>query len=447
MSGSTSTKNLVKASMEAIAYQGQSGLFRELTAAFQQCIDRDIKDQKEFMALNMGEIVARHTGMAIQFKLDPQVGLINACAMPIILDTNSPFMQALKSLGYGAYVDSWTTTHEKILPLVRSLRGSIDRGRSRVTGVFTKLPTDILMGSGLWLTLRLSAEEIAAICIHEIGHVFTFFEALLQSTTTNITLASAKRDINKMPSKEERLQLVFEMADFMQAKLDNAEKLADPNTSPEVFYSIFLAARGSAPRSSAGAFQYDLRSSEVVADQFAARHGAGRAIATGLHKMNTAFDPLLTRPIWLHYLGEVIKVTLAVIGVVAATVSNPGMGLIVLSIFALAAMGYMANPFVEFKIYDDPKERLDRIRKDLIQSLKTVRFDAKQRAVLVRDIEEIGELVESIHGARSLMNMLWIYVGPNRRAQFKQMRFEQELEKIVNNEIFVKAAKIQSLYS
>lgn len=447
MSGSTSTKNLVKASMEAIAYQGQSGLFRELTAAFQQCIDRDIKDQKDFMALNMGEIVARHTGLAIQFKLDPQVGLINACAMPVLLDPNSPFLQALKTLGYGTYVDSWTTTHEKILPICRSLRGSIDRGRSRVTGVFSKIPTDILMGSGLWLTLRLSAEEIAAICIHEIGHVFTYFESLLQSVTTNITLASAKRDINKMTSKEERLQLVFEMAEFMQAKLDSAEKLADPNTRPEVFYTIFLAARGSAPRTSAGAWQYDLRSSEVVADQFAARHGAGRAIATGLHKMNAAFDPTLTAPIWLHYVTEVVKLSVTIIGVAAATVANPGAGVFVLGIFALAAMGYMANPFVEFKIYDDPKERLDRIRKDLIQSLKTVRFDAKQRAVLVRDIEEIGELVDSIHGARTFANLLWNYVGPQRRTQFKQMRFEQELEKIVNNEIFVKAAKLQSLYS
>lgn len=447
MSGSTSTKNLVKASMEAIAYQGQSGLFRELTAAFQQCIDRNIKDQKEFMALNMGEIVARHTGMAIQFKLDPQVGLINACAMPVILDANSPFLQAYKELGYGAYTDSWTTTHEKILPLCRSLRGSIDRGRSRVTGVFTKLPTDILMGSGLWLTLRLNAEEIAAICIHEIGHVFTYFESLLQATTTNITLACAKRDINKMPSKEERLQLVFEMAEFMQVKLDNAEKLADPTTRPEVFCSIFLAAAGSRVRSSAGANQYDLRSSEVVADQFAARHGAGRATATGLHKMNAAFDPTLTAPIWLHYITEVIKLSVMAIGLAAGAAAAPVAAVAMLGLVGLAVMGYLANPFVEFKIYDDPKERLDRIRKDLIQSLKTVRFDAKQRAVLVRDIDEIAELVNTIHGARTLMNMLWIYVGPNRRAQFKQMRFEQELEKLVNNDIFVKAAKLQTLYS
>lgn len=447
MSSNTSVSQIVRSSMEAIAYQGStSGLFRDLTAAFQTCIDNSIKDQKSFMALNMGEIVRMHTGMAIQFKLDPEVGLVNACAMPILLDPNSPLLQLYKDLGYAFALDAYTTTHEKILPLTNSLRGSIDLKRGRVTGVLTKIPTDIMIGSGLWLTARLTAEECAAACIHEIGHVFTYFESLLWATTTNITLTSAKRDINRMPDGDMRIKLVFEVAQALQVKIDKAERLADPKLSDSEFQAIFLAAMGSErARTGAGSGNYDLRSSEVVADQFAARHGAGRQIISGLYKMHKQVNDPVTRPVWLHYFGEVRKL-LATTGVVAFLfAANPIAGVIAIAMVGLSALAYVSGANPELKIYDDPQERFARIRKDLVQSLKTIRFDPKERAVLLRDIEEIDEIIKTIHNKRTLMNMLWIYVSGERRRQFNQMKFEQELESLVNNDVFVNAAKLQTL--
>lgn len=447
MSSNKNYKTIAKEALEAIAYQGSASLlFRDLTAAFQACIDQRIVDQKPFIALGLGDIVFRHTGLAIQFKLDMRPGLVNACAMPIILDGNSPFTQLMRQLGYGFAIDNWTTTHEKILPLSRDLRGMIDLKKGRVSGVFSKIPTEIQMGSGLWLVAGLTAAEVAAICIHEIGHVFTYFEALLWTTTTNITLQCAKMDINKMPNAEHRLKLVFEVAEFMQVKLDDAEKLADPQLADVKFYTIFLAAKADGNvRSSAGNLGYDMRSSEVVADQFAARHGSGRALATAMYKMSVLYDDAAVKPVWFHYITETKKILTAAGMVVGAGMIAAPAGVVIGLLWVFGALLYISGANPELKIYDDPKERLLRIKHDLVQSLKTQRYNPKERDVLLRDIQEIEDIIKTMNGSRTMMNMLWIYAGSERRKQYNQMKIEQELEKLVDNDIFVRAAQLQSL--
>ncbi len=443
MSSSQNYRTIAREAMEAIGYQGTASLlFRDLTAAFQSCIDQRIVEQKPFIALGLGDIVFRHTGMAIQFKLEMQPGLVNASAMPIFLDANSPFTQLFRQLGYGFAIENWTTTHEKILPICRDLRGMIDLKKGRVSGVFSKITTDINMGSGLWLVANLTAQEIAAICIHEIGHVFTYFESLLWTTTTNITLMTAKADINKMPSKEERVKLVFEVAEYMQVKLDDAEKLADPGLADVKFHTIFLAAKADPNvRSASGSLNYDLRSSEVVADQFATRHGAGRYVVSGLHKLEMMMSSPEVRPVWNHYIGEVTKLLVMVVPGIFAGPFAP----IWIALVGLVALSYVSTANPELKIYDDPQERFVRIKHDLIQSLKTQRYNPKERDVLLRDIQEIDEIVKTMHNKRTMMNMLWIIVTSERRKQYNQMKIEQELEKLVDNDIFVRAAQLQSL--
>jgi hypothetical protein len=436
MASSTSTRGIIQDSLEAIAYQPKSGLFRDLTLAFQRCVDEQIADQKTFLSLGLGDIVFRHTGLIVQFKLDPSQGAVNAQVMPVFLDPDSPLMQAYKRLGLGDLVDSITVTHDRILPLCRELTGSIDLGRSKVSGVFSKLPTDALLGSGLWLSAGLTAEEIAAVTIHEIGHVFTYFEALTTSVTTNVTLACAKRDINLMTDQVHRLELVYEVANYLKVKLDKPDSLADPALSDVTFQSVFLAAQGgdSVP-SSAGSGTYDLRNSEVVADQFATRHGASRALAGGLFKIMRGSEA--DRSMAVHIISETIRLGVR-IGIASI---NPAFT----AIMGLSALAYLTFADPELKQYDDPRERLERIRSDLVQVLKTRRFDAKVRTTLLADIEVVESFAQQLHNHRTFFNWLWIWVGSNRRRQFRQMRFEQELEKMVNNDIFVKAAKLQSM--
>ena len=436
-------KEVVRSSLEAIAYQGgPSPLFRDLTLAFQKVISEGLDTPRKFNELKLGDLIRKHTGLNVELKLDRDTSLVNAYAIPILLDPNNPFVQWVHDCGHATAAEDWTTTERKILPMCADMRGTLDLTRSKVTGVFTKIPTEIHMGAGLWRHAGMTAAEVAAICLHEIGHVFTFFEMILHTATTNLTLMCAKRDINKMPSQEERVKLVYKVSESLQAKIENPERLADPKTTAGEFLAIFMAAvandTGIASTTGKGR-KFDLRSSEVAADQWANRHGSGRDLALGLGKMFIRYTDA-GRPIFVHAVMDVLVLggylALAILGITTGAIFPT-------VILAVTTIGYLGFLDPEFRIYDDPKERVDRLRSDTIQNLKSNLFDDNTRKILLEDLRAIDKVIASLHDYRTIMNRLWIFLGSNRRTNYKQMRLEQELMAISNSNLWVNAAKFQ----
>ena len=88
-----------------------------------------------------------------------------------------------------------------------------------------------------------------------------------------------------------------------------------------------------------------------------------------------------------------------------------------------------------------------RLRKDTVHNLKSNLYNAKVREILLADLKQIDEIAAKFKDYRSIMNRLWIFIGSNRRAQYKQMRLEQELENLSNSNLFVAAAQLQTINS
>lgn len=428
-----SVKAKYQASLEAIQYQGTSMLKHDLTFAFQNLIDGGKFDQPALDALNLNAIVKKHTGLNIDFKI---VDDVNAYALPPILDLNSPLLAGFRAFGVGQ--DALAPYHlgqSKVKAFSDSLKGSIDRANGKVTGVFSKIVTTVSVGKGLWEQANLSAGEVAAVTLHELGHVFSFFECLVQVATTNMVLSSATQALSKATTKEERLQLIYATSETLNVKIEDAESLAETPKKGEVYAGIFLKSYMEQElRTTHNSARYDLRSAEFLADQFAARYGAGRDLVTGLDRMMRHMGAGHRRSFATYMLFEAFKVGVTVlVGIV-----NPIGVLASLMIFMI----FVQN---EDKIYDDPGERLARIKNDLVQSLKDTSIDAKVRTQLLEDVETIDSVRAGIKDRRGVFDFLWLALTSKRREQYSQMRMQQELERLVNNELFVKAAKFQHM--
>ncbi len=423
--------------MEAIAYQGRSLLFHDLTIAFREFMALDVQNEREFAKLNLAGIVKRHTGLTVDFKLDTSPGMesANAYAIPVVLDVNNPLLSPLRNLNLDSTINQFADGHSKISTYVKDLRGSLDLAKSKVTGVFAQIPTTMAVGVGLWKYAGMSAEEVAAIALHEIGHIFTYFEALLQSASTNMVLATATAALAKTEDEQVRLKLVFETQQLLNAKVEDPKALAKADVSAEVFSSIMLKSMIDSPLHAAtGSTIYDMRSAEFVADQFAARHGAGRALVIALDKLHRKVSPDYRRHIAMHMLTEGVRVGATLAVAIAFPVTALVLGTLLLT---------FTNP--EFKVYDDPGERLHRIKNDLVQSLKNTKLAKEKRKQLLDDIEFIDSVREGVKDRRSVFTYLWIAVSSKRRDQFHQMRIQQELEGIANNDLFVQSSKLQSM--
>lgn len=421
--------------MEAIRYQGKSLLFNDLVLAFQTFLEGKDFSPAAFEQLGLASIVKRHTGLTIDFVLDRTGGGENAYAIFPLLNVNSPLVDYLRVEGLGSTAERGRATFTQVQRITNELRGSLDLERCRVSGVFSKLPSQIGVGEDFFTSGRYLAEEIAAVTLHEIGHVFTYFEKLTLFVTTNMVLSTALQELHRTPDPKLRLELVFQTAKSLKVEIDEPEELAKNDIDAEVFQAVFLKARmDKALQSSNDSRNYDLRSVEFLADQFAIRHGAGRFLAVAMYKMDKYGHHPSVSSKSRFVLAEAVKVALSVVMLIKLPIiSTLALGTL------LAVDGYDQNT------YDEPGERLARIKYDLVQCLKDTRLPKVLRQQLLEDMEAVDAVREDVSDRRTVFNFVWTSILSRRRHQYDQKKFQQKLEELVNNDLFVAAHKLQSM--
>lgn len=428
----------LRPSLEAIQYQGKSGLFAELKLVYQELMDEPNKSKDAYEKCNLAveNIIKRYTGLTVDFKIDPSAGYYNAWAMFPLLDINNPLLVFWRdAIGF----EKLRITLPQVKKVSDTLRGELDLEKGRVSGVFAKLVSKIRISPDFFRDTKFTAGEIAAVTTHEIGHCFTYFEKLLSTVSINMAIATAAAELQKTQDPKIRMELVFETAKVLNAKLDDPESLAKEKSS-DVFQAVMLKATiDSHLHSAGGASTYDLRSCEFLADQFAVRQGAARDLATGLDKMMRTFGAT-PRSTSAYVSIEVSRFVLTLFGMLAFF----GLFWTMILGAVVTLMSLTIGDF-EAKIYDDPNERMSRMKHDLIQTLKDTRLDPALRQQILADLEIIDGVKEEWKDRRSLLNYLWIACTSKRREQFKQFRFQQELEKLINNDLFVKADKLETL--
>lgn len=428
-------KKQLQLSMEAIRYQGKSLLFNELTLTFQNFLEGNVFDQAALEKLNLSKVVYRHTKLKVDFVLDRSGGVENAYSLFPMLNVNSPLVDFLRHEGLVGGSSKQPATLAQVRQFTRQLTGAIDLEAGRVSGIFSKLPAAVGVHQQFFTSGRYLAEEIAAVTLHEIGHIFTYYERLAFFATTNMVLASALQDLSQTQDPKIRLKLVFEAAEGLDVKLEDPEAMAQSDVSAELFQSVFLKARMDPKlHTTHGSSSYDLRSFEFLSDQFATRHGAGRHLAIALTKRDRFIDHPSTQ-LWSRYvLVEALKAaTFAVTAIKLPLLTPAVMGVL------LACDGRDQN------VYDEPGERLARIKRDLVQCLKDTRLKPEVRQQLLLDVEMVDAIREDVTDRRTLFGYLWTAMFSRRRDQFNQKRFQQELEGLINNGLFVTAAKFQSM--
>lgn len=428
----------LRPSLEAIQYQGKSGLFAELKLVYQELMDDPNKSRDAVEKCNMAveNIVKRYTGLKVEFKIDPSAGYYNAWAMFPVLDINNPLLVFWRD-AYG--FEQAHMSLRQIKKVSDTLRGELDLQKGRVSGVFAKLLCKLRVSPDFFRDNRFTAGEIAAVTIHEIGHCFTYFEKLLSTVSINMAIATAAAELQKSEDPKVRLELVHEAAKVLDTKFDEPEALAQEK-DPSVFQAVLIKATlDNHLHSSGNASTYDLRSCEFLADQFAVRQGAGRDLVTGMDKMERTFGST-PRSTAAYISIEISRFALSLFGLMVFLG-----GFWTMIVGGVVTLMTLANGNYEAKIYDDPNERMSRMKNDLVQTLKDTRLDPVLRQQILSDLEIIDGVKDEWKDHRSLYNYLWIACTSKRREQFKQFRFQQELEKLINNDLFVKANKLETL--
>lgn len=407
-------------SIESIDFQAGQVLFQELAAAFKELRKESKKTLPDSAGVELlHEIVERHTGLNVRFSFDVQGPAVQVPNVnknhPLVVDQH----RNLTNSGGG-------------LALIQSAggvaRGAVNLKTSRVSGVFTKVPHVIEFPIAYLLGTKFTDEELAAIVLHELGHIFTYYEYLGRALTTNQALAGLAQAWTNNMTLPERETVLLSVHKALNLGSDGVAKLAQSNNKA-VVEAVVLSNVMRQSESELGSNIYDMTSWEYLSDQFAARHGAGRHLVTALDKvMNSIFTPSFrSTPVFMAI--EAFKIL--------ATVSS----LMTFNPFPL--IGIMLATMPGNDTYDKPEARFLRIRNQIIEASKAKDLPQSDRDRLAADLRTIDAITTHVNDRRDFFTVLWTTTSPKFRRQWKAEQLQKELEEIAANDLFNKANQLK----
>lgn len=434
------------AALESIQFQ-KSDLFNEITVCISKMRDKGkVKDNKFYDSpeiKELSDVIFKYTGFNFKFEdsNDGFATIIPSLNQHIFDDTNT--LVFLKK-----YLDNFDL-HNDVTSIIKALNvdvisGSISLKSARVTGLFSKLECMLFLPREYLLDSTFTSEELSAMALHEIGHVFITCEYLDRSVNTNQALSAMLRIMDKSSNYEEK-KIIFTKAREKISLDDDAFKTIIQSKDKNLVTLVVMNQQIEACRSELGASVYDVTSCEYLADQFAARHGAGRYLVTALDKTYNRDKPM---PSVSYMAMGIASAAAAGLYLLAGPVAGMA-GLVMLinvSLLTISEIKADSKSDVEW-VYDNELTRLNRIKHQMVQRLKDPSTCKKEKNVIVNYLEEVEPIIKKYAGQNDikLRNRIAFFFSKKHKYDFEFMSLQKDLEEMGNSNLFIMSEKLKHL--
>ncbi|MFW9602083.1 MAG: hypothetical protein ACMV1B_07175 [Prevotella sp.] len=401
---------------ESIAFQNTT-FFDELTLAFDEVKnlkETDVGDSEPIYRIS--KIIKNHTNLNI--TVDAENDYPPCIDIPNI-DRNNPLINAAQR----AIVNS-TDGLTMIESSNEVLHGTVNIKTAKVSGVFSDIKAKMYLGKAFIQGNKFSSQELAAITLHEVGHLFTYFEFITRTVRTNQVLAGLSKILDGSENQEKREVALLSAKKALKLDKLDLSQLKDVNT--KTTQVVLIDALVKETRTELGYNLFAESSWEYLCDQFSARHGAGVHLATALSKIYKSQYNISYRSLAVYLAVEMIKViliaNLAFLGILFLLVmfdSQDGGG------------------------YDLPSARLKRIRDQATQYLKNKQISDVERRRILDEIESIDKLLAEMTNRKQLFTYIHEFFSKRTRDERAYRKLQYELEDIAMNDLYVKAAEFK----
>lgn len=371
------------------------------------------------------ELTLKHTGINVDFGIDPNGG-VNAYMIPPSLDSNHPFYTT-RGMRWG--VDK--KDRKKVFGKDRTATAWVDDSQYMVGGKWSDMPVVLRILKGVMNHTQFTDRMIAALYLHELGHVYTYFSLFGRLTTKNFLTMEAIKELTSQQPIDKRIMALEILEKDLDIEISNKERIASakPSARGEMVESVAIVetVAGSKATSFGG---YESRNVEQIADQFAVYHGAGADLAYALTTIYKVFKSPETFSTGGFVVLELIKTMVFIY----FTVAIPILGILIL---LLSIPGD--------KIYDDPEARVEVTRKQLVQALKDTKGQPELHKSILDQIEAIEKLKGTLKDRRSLYTTIYQTITPRGRTMYRQEVFMKSIENMLYNDTYLNAARFGAL--
>lgn len=371
---------------EFLEWQNNNNFYTELV----EVLDENYKPSANEFELDndvckkISNIIKKHTNLEVTFKAEK--GLANACI-------DAAFVNKGNVLNHD-FIEKWyNAKHTNLADAYKYLKQDVIRGwcdvrTGKVEGDFTKLKFQIIVDP--WLPTWMDEEKveklgysypeaIAAFILHECGHAWSALYFLSQTFIDNVLIrkaASMYTDGNA--SESTKAAIIKDCGKILQIKPEDIKK---DLTEEEVivYFSKGLANRNMRRSLSMGVKEM---SSEVLADAYAIRMGASKALVSGL----VSFPRL--------GLYSVIIITVLYTLIPAFYYGASPITFLVGGIAFLFSSVMVLNDELVHGIYDTPYRRMRNVLRECITRIKSTSLTNKEKMSLIEDARAIEKVVE-----------------------------------------------------
>lgn len=413
------------ASLESLLYQGQSPLYSELRAIYTDYLAGDLQARNR-----LAHAIQHHSGILTDVVQSDYAGYdINVWFTPIDVNhlLRDPALQSLSGERFDL---------SPVMGLLQGGKGGTTT-KGKVTGIFTKLPATIYLSRGM-LDGMFDASELAAMTLHEVGHVYGYFDTLGLTVATSVALGETQRLLKSETDSQTRAHALARTVKLLQINNLDVSTLAEP--SQEGVYELVVirsvVEKLTADLGNVHAFNGEV---EFLADSYASRMGAAAPLASGYLKMARASGHLHVRGRKEYVIAEACKLGFLVAAAVLP--SSAAVGALLSGLICAASVNSDDGPLNR----NNPIERLEAMHGDLVGILKDRGIPAEYREQVLSDANFISGLRENLVERRTVLQALWSTLIPAKRKLYKQIQFEREMGKLVNNPLFVKAAELRQV--
>lgn len=426
-------------STEMVSYQVDSKLFNRLVVAINSVMDQTRKEQSESLVNNQ-----KMFADIINTAINGNVSFVMNEEYPCMRIFDEYHNGVLIRNDYREYVAEYGNFVRKFMA-AGSKRGGVNIATGKVSGLFAELPWSLYMPDTWFVRgnnpdgLEFSAEELASIIIHEVGHFFTYCEAFFRTVTTNVILSDQSKALANQYDVAERELIIGKTVSDLRLKDVNVKALAATQDNTLVETALVYEAIEQS-RSELGVDIYDTTSSEALADQYVSRQGAGRYLVTALDKFirtgdTDAYTPM---PIFMFYQ------MMSIAGMFISGFVNPLAPFLFIGYNALLILCGAPGDYSD-GTYDTPRKRFERVRNDAINRLKNRGISDTERRRVLEDISVVEKIIANVAERNTWQKWVATTFIPKYRRARKSMALQQELEALANNPLYVSAAKLASL--
>ena len=428
----------MQVAMEAIGFQGPevaNKLAAYLTDIMQERTGKEADASKA--RKDMIKYLKDTTGMKLDIIFDTDMA---PCTLPFHINPDT-------ILGYKTLKDFYVEESNATMKRLKEVknRSHIDLDKGRVSGIFSEYETPIYMGYYALRSLHMTPREIAAILAHEVGHCLVAYEMAFRTVRTNQILAAASKAAagGDKGQYEYVLKTAEEVLDLKSGMFDEIKETKDQKTVMTVIMG--KAERKTHDDSLMGNTTYDITTFEALADNYAARLGLGKELVTGLEKLYREFGAAEFSS------GARIAATMldiysvvSMIGAVIAMGSNPIMGALYLG---LNMMGLYArlDGRDHNNVYDKLTIRFKRVKEQIIQYLKDKSLPAADVKRSLESVAHIEKTIAQISEYKGFLPAIFNMVDPASRAVNSARDIQQNLEAMVANDMYLKAAALRTM--